>query len=40
MVLELYCKKAGGKREGRREREKDQPWPRAEKGERERKRKG
>ena len=30
MVLELYCRKAGRKREGKRER--DQPWPRGEKG--------
>jgi hypothetical protein len=29
MVLELYCRKAGGKREGKR----DWPWPREEKGE-------
>ena len=32
-VLELYCGKAGGKREGKRER--DRPWPRGDKGERE-----
>jgi hypothetical protein len=38
MVLELYCRKAGGKRKGKRER--DQSWPRGGKGERERKRKG
>ena len=37
MVLELYCRKAGGKREGRkRERERDWPWPRGEKGKKER----
>jgi hypothetical protein len=29
MGLELYCRKAGGKREGR---ERGQPWPRGEKG--------
>jgi hypothetical protein len=35
MVLELYCRKAGGKREGRkRERERDWSWPRREKGKR------
>jgi hypothetical protein len=34
MVLELYCRKKGGKREGRkRERERDQPWPHEERGE-------
>jgi hypothetical protein len=38
MVLELYCRKARGKRKGRKER--DWLWPRGEKGERERKRKG
>jgi hypothetical protein len=32
MVLELYCRKAGGKSKGKRER--DWPWPRGEKGER------
>jgi hypothetical protein len=32
MVLELYCRKAGGKREGRK-RKRVQPWPRGEKGE-------
>jgi hypothetical protein len=39
MVLELNCRKAGGKREGGK-RERDQPWPRGEKGggERERER--
>jgi hypothetical protein len=31
MVLELYCRKAGGKREGRK-REKGWPWPRGERG--------
>jgi hypothetical protein len=36
MVLELYYRKAGGKREGK--REKDRPWPRGEKGEKERER--
>jgi hypothetical protein len=43
MVLELYCRKAGGKRKGgnrERERERDQSWPRGEKGEREREKKG
>jgi hypothetical protein len=38
MVLELYCRKAGGKRKGKRER--DLPWPRGEKGKREREKKG
>jgi hypothetical protein len=38
MVLELYYRKAGGKIKGKRER--DQPWPRGEKGEREREKKG
>jgi hypothetical protein len=33
MVSELYCRKAGVKREGKRER--DQPWPRRGKGDRE-----
>jgi hypothetical protein len=32
MVLELYCRKAGRKREGRK-RERGQPWPRGEWGE-------
>jgi hypothetical protein len=32
MVLKLHYRKAGGKREGRKERE--QPWPRGKKGER------
>ena len=32
MVLELYCRKAGRKREGRK-RERGQPWPRGERGE-------
>jgi hypothetical protein len=27
MVLELYCRKVGRKREGKRERERDRPWP-------------
>jgi hypothetical protein len=35
MVLELYCRKAGEKRE-----ERDQPWPRGEKGGKEREKKG
>jgi hypothetical protein len=35
MVLELYCRKVGEKIKGR-ERERDQPWPRGEKGKRER----
>jgi hypothetical protein len=39
MVLELCCRKSGGKREGRK-REKDWQWPRGEKGEKERKKKG
>jgi hypothetical protein len=39
MVLELYCRKPGGKREGRK-RERDQPWPRGENGEKEREEKG
>ena len=34
MVLELYYRKAGRKREGRRERERDWSWPRGEKGKR------
>jgi hypothetical protein len=34
MVLELHCRKAGRKREGKRER--DWPWSRGGKGERER----
>jgi hypothetical protein len=38
MVLELYCRKAGEKRKGKRER--DQLWPRGGKGEKERERKG
>jgi hypothetical protein len=38
MVLELYYRKAGEKREGKRER--DQPWPRGEKGGKEREKKG
>jgi hypothetical protein len=32
MVLELYCRKAGRKREGRK-RDRDQPWLRGERGE-------
>jgi hypothetical protein len=32
MVLEFYCKKAGGKREDKK-RKRDWPWPRGEKGE-------
>ena len=32
MVLELYYRKAGGKREGRK-RERGWPWPRGERGE-------
>jgi hypothetical protein len=32
MVLELYCRKAGGKREGRK-RERGWPWPRGERRE-------
>ena len=32
MALEFYCRKAGGKREGRK-RKRDWPWPRGEKGE-------
>jgi hypothetical protein len=39
MVLEIYCRKAGGKREGRKERG-DWPLPRGKKGKRERERKG
>jgi hypothetical protein len=38
MVLEFYCRKAGAKREGKRERKR--PWPRGEKGEKKRERKG
>jgi hypothetical protein len=30
MVLELYCRKAGRKRKGRK---RDQPWPHGERGE-------
>ena len=37
MVLEFYCRKAGGKREGRK-RERDWPWLRGEKGEKKRER--
>jgi hypothetical protein len=37
MILELYYRKAGGKRKVK---ERDQPWPRGEKGEREREKKG
>jgi hypothetical protein len=33
MVLELYCRKAGGKREDRKDR--DWPWPCGERGARE-----
>jgi hypothetical protein len=40
MVLELYCRKTGGKRKGRKERERDQSWPRGGKEEREREKKG
>ena len=32
MVLELYCRRAGRKKEGRK-RKRVQPWPRGEKGE-------
>jgi hypothetical protein len=38
MVLELYCRKAGRKREGK--RKSVQSWPRGEKGEKEREKKG
>jgi hypothetical protein len=31
IVLELYCRKAGGKRKGKK-REREWPWPRGEKG--------
>ena len=34
MVLELYCRKAG--RKERRWKERDRPWPREKKGEKER----
>jgi hypothetical protein len=37
MVLELYCRTARGMREGK--REKDRPWPRGEKGEKDREKK-
>jgi hypothetical protein len=37
MVLELYCRKAGGKRKGKKS-ERYQLWPRGEKGEKERER--
>jgi hypothetical protein len=42
MVLELYCRKAGRKKRRWKERvrERDRPWPRRGKVERERKRKG
>jgi hypothetical protein len=45
VVLELYYRKAGGKRKGgkrerERERERDQPWPRGEKGGKEKEKKG
>jgi hypothetical protein len=36
MVLELYCRKAGGKREDKK-RERDWPWTRGDKGERKKK---
>jgi hypothetical protein len=32
MVLELFCRKAGEKREGRK-RERDRAWPHGERGE-------
>jgi hypothetical protein len=35
MVLELYCRKAGGKREGRK-RKRGRPWPCGERGKGER----
>jgi hypothetical protein len=35
MVLELYCRKAGGKERRWKERERDWPWPRGGKGEKE-----
>jgi hypothetical protein len=38
MALELYVRKAGGKRKGKRKR--GQPWPRGEKEEGEREKKG
>jgi hypothetical protein len=38
MVLELYCRNSGRKREVKRER--DCPWPRGEKGKKEREKKG
>jgi hypothetical protein len=38
MILELYYRKAGRKRKGKRER--NRSWPRGEKGEREREKKG
>jgi hypothetical protein len=37
MVLELYCRKAGGKRKGRK---RDGPWPRVKRERREREKKG
>jgi hypothetical protein len=40
MVLEFYYRKAGGKRESKRERERGQPWPRGKKGGKERERGG
>jgi hypothetical protein len=39
IVLELYCRKAGRKRKGGK-RERDWPWPRGAKGEKEREKKG
>jgi hypothetical protein len=36
MVLELYCRKAGEKRKGRK---RDWPWPRGDKGKRRERRK-
>jgi hypothetical protein len=38
MVLELYCRKAGEKREGRKRR--GQPWPSGGQGEGEREKEG
>jgi hypothetical protein len=41
MVLELYYRKAGRKRKcGKTEKERDQPWPKGEKGGKKREKKG
>jgi hypothetical protein len=40
MVLELYCRKAGRMERRWKERERDRPWARGEKEEKEREKKG